>query len=331
MQKRRPKKVIIQIAVAAVIAVVIGVGAVLGVLTVITNVQNTAAQTAKDAAEKAKVAEAELERIKAAQKSQLKVQHRQVQALADIAPGEPITQGALALVDIDSAPGAGVLTRISDVVGKMATAPIMSGEAITRSKVVDTSGFIQIKDGMRAMTIDVAPISSVEGALVAGSYVDILLTFDSPEPNQGLSKTLLQNVQVLSLNNASSDGRNSLKSGNGITVSVTPKQAELLALAQAHGKFHLTLRNFKDKTKVAVPGVDMDALVTGVDKQGLNRALPKPPKLPTQKGMTGDPNMVQVNNGERALPQPGLPPEPNKQSYSMKIFKGSGTETVKFE
>jgi len=330
MQKRRPKKVIIQIAVAAVIAVVIGVGAVLGVLTVITNVQNTAAQSAKEAAEKAKVAEAELERIKTAQKNQLKVQHRQVQALADISPGEPITQGALALVDIDTPPGSGVLTRISDVVGKMATVPISTGEAITRTKVVDTSGFIQIKDGMRAMTIDVAPISSVEGALVAGSFVDILLTLDSPEPSQGLTKTLLQNVQVLSLNNSGGD-KASLKSGNGITVAVTPKQAEILALAQARGKFHLTLRNFKDKTKVAVPGADMDALITGMDRNGTARPTPKPPQLPGQKGASPNANMVQVNNGERSLPQPGLPPEPAKQNYSMKIYKGSGTETVNFE
>lgn len=324
VQKRKPKKALIQFALAAVVAIVLGIGAVALTYILITNVSTQAQEQAKAIEEeKLRLAE-ENERLKRAQQQATVISYKEVQAALDLSPGQPITKEMITLVDVDTRPDPTAMTRLSDVVGKVAKTAILSGSVLRRTELTDADGWVQVPEGMRAITIQVDNVAGLNGALTPGSFVDILTTLSNGD--ETLTKTLLQNIQVISTGGSSGGTATSRSSGgsNGaVTLSVSPKQAEMLTLANSLGKFHLTLRNFKDKTKSTIKGSDLHELLTG--RPATNTAkMPVPPMA----GM--EPGMVPVNFSPGGqLPEPAvLKKEP---SFSMQVLRGTGSETVKFD
>lgn len=359
---RKPKKMVMQLAVAALIAIVVGVGAIGMVFMVIGNVTTMSQEkeeAQKKAAEKAKreaaLAQQELDKLR---NGQVKgVLPKEVQALVDIAPGEPITQASLALVDLEGPAAQGTFNRLADVVGKVAVTPIVAGEPINQKKLISSDSLLRVKEGMRAMTISMDSVSSLNGALLPGSYVDILVTLGESgsasggDPNAamasgtktgGMTRTLLQNVQVIAVGSNTQAGGAAAPAdpnNNGVTVMVTPAQAEMLALAQNQARLLLTLRNFKDKTKTRVVGADVETLATGITPS-MSSSMPSPPKVPKNlvngagtiyRPAGSDPRMIPVNYSPQMLPEPGMPEDTPKNKFSMKVFTGSGSQTVIFE
>ena len=114
----------------------------------------------------------------------------------------------------------------------------------------------------RAMSINVTGSSSVSGLIRKGDYVDVIGTFDFPD-DQGQIKrgdpvtcTVLQRVQVLATGNDRPPERSLGTTGGSsragayslVTLSVTPREAEILAFAEnIKGRLMLTLRNEKDR------------------------------------------------------------------------------------
>lgn len=329
MAQRKPKKVFIQFAVALVIAVVVGIGAIFLGLSVIGNFQQQAVKAQQEAEKARKEAEEEAERLRkqAERNKVVKITYKTVQAVSDIVPGQPITQDMVALVENDT-PTNGAITQLSQAVGKMVKAPIFKGEPIMQTKLLEGDGFISVTEGMRAITIRTDAIGGLNGALSPGVRVDILVTITNDDKT--VSKTLLQDIQVISVgSNSDSPGGpggrspSSSRGGNAVTLAVSPKQAELLALANKLGQFHLTLRNFTDKDKNKLAGVDMTELLTGVTPSAFQKELPAPPE-PVSSGFQN----VSFSPDGSALPEPGTGTAASK--FSMTIFKGPGQETVEF-
>ncbi len=113
----------------------------------------------------------------------------------------------------------------------------------------------------RAISINVTGSSSVSGLIRKGDYVDVIGTFDFPDDNGKIKRgdpvtcTVLQRVLVLATGNdrpteralgeRNASGRNG--SYSLVTLSVTPREAEILAFAEnIKGRLMLTLRNGKD-------------------------------------------------------------------------------------
>jgi len=99
--------------------------------------------------------------------------------------------------------------------------------------------------------------------------VDILIAGNPPGQTSAslgmLSKTLLQNIEVLSA------GQNIQKDAEGkpvavtvVNLLVTPEQAEILSLASNETRIQLVLRNPLDNEKKQTPGTTVANLFSGV-------------------------------------------------------------------
>jgi pilus assembly protein CpaB len=337
---RKPKKVLIQFGVALVIAVALGVGAIVIGFTIISSISSQADKARQDAQQKSVALQAELEKVKTQQEMHVARTYKMVQALVDIQPGQPITRDMVTLVESEEHPGPGSLNMMSQAVGKMVKSPILQGEALDTSRMIDASGYINVQAGMRAITIQVDNIAALNGSLAPGARVDVLTTLANDEKT--LTRTMLQNVQVIAVGDsgagaaAPSLGRNAdnggaasagaKSAGGAVTLVVTPKQAEMLTLASQLGQFHLTLRNFQDKKMDPSAGTDITQLLTGVDPSAtLNRKLPD---AHTNRAADGFHNVNYAPDAN--LPGPGTG-FAGKSKFSMQIYRGTGSETVEFE
>ena len=125
------------------------------------------------------------------------------------------------------------------------------------------------------MTIPVNSITSVGFFIEPGSRVDVLGTMeeqvpvdigageDNPETVRVVTKTILQNLHILAVGDATTRGRYLRKDERGyttVTVEVTPMQAEVLVFAIQHvlGGLTLVLRNPANDDVSEIPNVSWE-------------------------------------------------------------------------
>ena len=113
--------------------------------------------------------------------------------------------------------------------------------------------------GMRAVAIRVQEVSGVGGFIMPGDHVDVILslklkidrkTQDSGEPfAEFTSETIVRNVRVMGIDQAFNDFEENVVKASSVTLEVSSKQAEIIALADSRGELSLMLRSL-------VPGSD---------------------------------------------------------------------------
>lgn len=102
----------------------------------------------------------------------------------------------------------------------------------------------KISEDRRAVTIKVNETSGVAGFVLPGTFVDVLLTSKIGQKDKNLAtRTLLQNVHVLAVDQLSSEDEEDPKVVNAVTLELTPRDGKKLILGQAVGKINLLLRN----------------------------------------------------------------------------------------
>jgi pilus assembly protein CpaB len=146
------------------------------------------------------------------------------------------------------------------VVGRVLAVPVKAGQAFRRSDFADRGSGATLAsalpDGKRAMTVSLSDHASLEGLLYPGSVVDILACFHDPDDRQnGLSRRLLENVQVLAVEAETVfTDQESPVAGRSrqrrVTVLLDPAQAQALQLAQERGVISLAMRNPMDRVAV---------------------------------------------------------------------------------
>ena len=85
------------------------------------------------------------------------------------------------------------------------------------------------------------------------------------EPAKWSSETILTNVRILAIDQAFQDSEKKAEVVKSITLEVTPKQAEMLAVGRAMGKLSLALRSWASHEAVSAEGtytVDADVSAT---------------------------------------------------------------------
>ncbi len=132
------------------------------------------------------------------------------------------------------------------IVGHVVRHSLTMGEPLTRSSLVaqGSRGFLAaaLTPGMRASTIQVSPTSGVGGFIFAGDRVDVILSHEVANNNQA-AETVLQNVRVLGIDQRSSTEDQSARLAKTVTVEVTPKMAEKIAILPRLGTLTLALRS----------------------------------------------------------------------------------------
>jgi pilus assembly protein CpaB len=169
----------------------------------------------------------------------------------------------------------------NSLAGTVVRTAIAAGQPIIQGALVKPGdrGFLAaaLGPGMRAVTVSVSTQGGVAGFIFPGDRVDVMLT-QSVEGGDGpalrASETIVRNVRVLATDQRTvtedEEGKKEVKVFSSVTVEVTPRIAEKIAVAQAIGQLSLSLRSIADNAaeleraiaagEVAVPeGTDAKA------------------------------------------------------------------------
>ncbi len=143
---------------------------------------------------------------------------------------------------------------VSLFIGGIARSEIVRGEQVLTSRVhtedMRATLSYRIPENKRAVSIPVGDVTGVSGYITPGDRVDILLTIQEEEINDGQSTTytLLQNIKVMAIGELPREVEDDEARPVGtVTLEVDPEQAEVLAYSNQHGSFHLTLRSPADE------------------------------------------------------------------------------------
>ncbi len=145
------------------------------------------------------------------------------------------------------------LSQPQQAVGSLSLIAIPAGSTITASKIgrpVDVGLPVQITPGMRAVSIGVNPVEDVAGLIQPGDRVDVIAI----PPRQGQApppaSAILRGVMVLavgqSLEYSSATPSPAEQNSSTVTLEVTPRQADLLAMADLNTTLRLALRSPKE-------------------------------------------------------------------------------------
>lgn len=149
-------------------------------------------------------------------------------------------------------------TNMEKLVGTVVRYPIMAGEPVTKGALVSPGdrGFLAaaLTPGMRAVTIPVSAKTGVAGFVFPGDRVDLVLTQavsgDGGSTPLRASETILGNIRVLATDQSTEskveEGKTVVNEFRTVTLEVTPKIAEKIAVAQTIGTISLSLRSLAD-------------------------------------------------------------------------------------
>lgn len=146
---------------------------------------------------------------------------------------------------------------INKLNGTVVRTAVSAGQPITQGALVKPGdrGFLAaaLGPGMRAVTVAVSAQSGVAGFVFPGDRVDIVLTQTvdgSDGPALRTSETIIRNVRVLATDQRTTtedkDGNTEVKVSSNVTLEVTPRIAEKIAVAQSIGQISLSLRSIAD-------------------------------------------------------------------------------------
>ncbi len=142
---------------------------------------------------------------------------------------------------------------LSDFAGAIARAPFLGGEPITDQKLIKKSdGGVMaaiLPSGMRAISTPIREETAAGGFILPTDRVDVIVTrrLKTAQREEHVSDTVLRNVRVLAIGqNIEQKGDKKVANGKTATLELTPRQSELLTLAQSMGAISLALRSLAD-------------------------------------------------------------------------------------
>lgn len=160
-------------------------------------------------------------------------------------PVEGVTPGLITKKSQPDAP--------SELSGAVARAPFIAGEPIKDQKLIKVSeGGVMaaiLPRGMRAVSTPIREETAAGGFILPNDRVDVILSHKRQvgRKEEVISEAVLRNVRVLAIGQElENDGGEKSVAGKTATLELTPRQAEVLTLAQSIGEISLSLRSLAD-------------------------------------------------------------------------------------
>ena len=202
-----------------------------------------------------------------------------------------------------------------EIMGSRVRRTLAKDEPITPNALVGelTGSYMAaaLNKGMRAVGVKIRPESSVSGFIQPGDFVDVIMVYnvkvrsDADQQTQQLivknaAETVLSNVRVLAVDQDSDSTDRDAKISKTITLEVTRRGAEIIALSQDMGEIYLSLRQLGDKDdmntiKKSEPATDVR----------VGKILKK--ALEIRDDVLGGSNAVRVYNGSNVINIPVRP------------------------
>ena len=170
-------------------------------------------------------------------------------------------------------------SRAEDVQERSVTGAIFQDEPVLRDRVAvpgSVAGLApMIADGQRAVSVRVNDVIGVAGFVQPGMRVDVLMTGRPPGSSDSATRTVLQNVVVLSAGQTlQAEPKGQAINANVVTLQVTPQEAEILILASGEGHIQLVLRSPGDSVRLPPSGILLSALY------GIHASVEPPVRVP---------------------------------------------------
>jgi pilus assembly protein CpaB len=219
------------------------------------------------------------------------------------------------------------------LLGTVVRYQITAGQPVTRGSLVGPQdrGFLAaaLGPGMRAITVPVNTSSSVAGFVFPGDHVDMVLTQTVSGGGEGpalkVSETIIRNLRVLAtdqrITEKNDDGKTEVKTFSNVTIEVTPRIAEKIAVAQSIGSLSLSLRSIADNTSdleraVASGDIKVPAGANPADEKQMLLAMANRPIDSNTTFSTGG----DVSRFQRRT----VPASPNTGNQMAQAMKGLG-------
>ena len=147
----------------------------------------------------------------------------------------------------------GAYSDLSQLDDQVTVVSLNKGEQITNSMLKKTSQAglsYQIPEGLVAISMPVDEVIGVSGLLKQGDRLNVIATFSPGPGGVDVSKTLLQNIEVLHVSSDKSGSKSSTQMGKSGTqgsqkstmvLAISPDDAEKLVFAEEKGTVWLTL------------------------------------------------------------------------------------------
>lgn len=229
-----------------------------------------------------------------------------VAAAADIKVGTILKASDLTTISLQGSLPNGVILKPEDAVGRGVLSELYAGEPLMSSRLAapGSGGGLAatIPHGMRAAAVKVNEVVGLAGFVTPGMRVDVLISGNPPGvPNntQGtLTKTLLQNIQVLSAGtDIQKDAEGKPHQVQVVNLLVNPEQAQKLSLAGNETHIQLVLRNPLDTAIAKPPETSMAQLFADPNAPAESRRISYGPKV--RRATPPRVYMVQVINGSK--------------------------------
>lgn len=259
-----------------------------------------------------------------------------VHASTDIAPTVEIKDTMLEVKNLPRAVAPKTyFAELSEVSGRVSGLPIPAGLPIVPSllapKGTPPGLSVRIKEGFRAVSVQVDESTGVAGWVKPGGRVDVVavLSGRSGSQSETISKVILQNVEVLAVGQ---DGGIKADTAaalvKSVTLAVAPEDVPKLHLATTKGKIRLAMRSQSDdEEKKLAETTDNDLL--GLPSQPKNAAagflngmLSKLPKV--------DPSAADKTYRAQKGPEPAAPAVA-PAVHRVEVFEGPRVYHVLFE
>jgi pilus assembly protein CpaB len=203
------------------------------------------------------------------------------------------------------------------VIGRVGKRDFLRGEPIVESKLIPSgkgAGLLSliVPEGKRAFSLRVNEVVGVGGFIVPDTKVDVILTTIRAGSSEKVSKLILENMPVLAAGQIVEQKENKPITVNTVTLSVTPDEAERLALAINDGTIQLVLRNF----------MDMDNVLT----VGATKARVLSAYRPVQRATADRPARKR-----RFVRRKNPPPVVLKKTFTVEVIKGNKRSVEKFK
>lgn len=217
---------------------------------------------------------------------------------------------------------------VSQLLGTVVRHQITAGEPVTQGSLVKPGdrGFLAaaLGPGMRAVTVPVSAKTGVGGFVFPGDRVDLVLTQSVKGEGESLkaSETILRNLRVLATDQSTTQekteaGDTVVRAFRTVTLEVTPRIAEKVAVAQTIGTLSLSLRSIADnqgelEKAIASGDVKVPDDATPEEEEALIRAaMSRPSDKATSFVTGGDVSRFQRRtappSGKEARPAPTPP------------------------
>ena len=180
-----------------------------------------------------------------------------VVAARDIPARAPITPDAVAIVQRpESEVDPDAFAEPARLRGAISLISIPAGSVLTQSKVgrpADVGLAVRLQPGQRAVSIPVDRVKDVSGLIESGDHVDVIANVARGPGIAPHVATILRDVLVLAigpaLETASATPSPDEQNAATVTLAVTPKQANLLTLADINATLRLALRSPRESPR----------------------------------------------------------------------------------